>query len=212
MKKIIIISLIIISLFTLRVQGQIDIYYHVPFIPQPTRVSCWSTSIAMILWWRDNEDAQACLVDALTPEDVALNLGYFNQYFLTGLDGDDATPLNEYGFNTVQPMSFPVETLVSYLRHGPVWVAYEGCKNPLANCGHAVVLVGIRGDGRPENTVVILHDPDAGTGVYPNLGVRDREMRYEEFIERLNHFALRRSGERILFLAYLRRAGNLSSF
>jgi len=196
--------LIIVSGLSLRAQTPVDIYYHVPFIPQPTSVSCWSSSIAMILWWRDNEDAQMCLMDALTPEEVALNIGYFEQYFKTGLDGDDATPLNDYGFITVQPMSFPIATLVSFLRHGPVWVAYEGCQNPLSNCGHAVVLVGIRGDGTPVNTTVFLHDPDDGSGTYPNLGVRDREMDYNEFIERLNHFALRRSGQEILFLAYLR--------
>jgi hypothetical protein len=164
----------------------------------------------MILWWRDNEDAQMCLVDALTPEQVAANIGYFREYFKTGLDSYDATPLEYYNFETVQPMSFPVETLAGFLRNGPVWVAYNGCTNPLTSCGHAVVLVGMRGDGTPEHTVVILHDPDAGTGVYPNLGVRDREMPFNEFVQRLNSRAVPLisqpggSSHPLLFLAYPR--------
>jgi len=210
MKKKITFCLLLISLFSFRVQSQIDIYHFVPFIPQPTGFSCWSASIAMILWWRDNEDAQMCLVDALTPEQVAANIGYFREYFTTGLGNYDATPLEFYNFETVQPMSFPVETLAGYLRIGPVWVAYNGCANPLTDCGHAVVLVGMRGDGTPEHTVVIMHDPDAGTGVYPNLGVRDREMPFNEFVQRLNARAVPLitqpggSSRPLLFLAYPR--------
>ncbi len=210
MKKKIIILLLIISGFTLRAQTPVDIYYHVPFIPQPTNVSCWSSSIAMILWWRDNEGAQMSLVDALTPEQVATDIGYWNEHFREGMDSFDTEPLEEYGFVTVPPMSFPVETLVSYLEHSPLWVAYYGCANPLDTCGHAVVLVGMQGDGTPEHTDVILHDPDDGSGIYPNLGVRDRVMPYQEFIDRLNARAIDMMGyERpedgaMNFLAYLR--------
>jgi hypothetical protein len=211
MKKKIIILLLIISGFGLRAQTPVDIYYHVPFIPQPTSVSCWSTSIAMIIWWRENEDAQMCLADALTPEEVERNLPFFEYYFGQGLSSYDAGPLEYYNLVPVQPSSFPVETFVNYLRHGPLWAAYFGCTNPVENCGHAVVVVGIRGDGTPENTVVILHDPDAGTGVYPNLGVRDREMPYNEFILRLNERALERlshpeaESSPVNFLAYPRQ-------
>jgi hypothetical protein len=189
MKKKIIFCLLIISLLNLRAQSQIDIYHFVPFVPQPTSVSCWSASLAMILWWRDNQDAQMCLADALTPEQVADNLGYWQQYFQDGMDAYDTYPFQVFNFVTVPPMSFPVETLAGFLQNGPLWVAYYGCTNPLDTCGHAVVLVGMRGDGTPENTLVILHDPDAGTGTYPNLGVRDREMAYTEFIQRLNERA-----------------------
>jgi hypothetical protein len=210
MKKIIIVFLFVATGFSLRAQTPVDIYYHVPFIPQPDSVACWSSSIAMILWWRDNRDAQMSLVDALTPEQVALNIGYWKEHFRTGLDAFDTAPLEWYGFETVPPSSFPVETLADYLEHSPMWVAYNGCANPLDTCGHAVVLVGMHGDGTPEHTDVILHDPDDGSGIYPNLGVRDRVMPYVEFIERLNSRAIDMQGyERpedgaMHFLAFLR--------
>jgi hypothetical protein len=211
MKKKILIFLLVVAGFSLRAQTPVDIYYHVPFIPQPTNTSCWSSSIAMILWWRENEDAQMSLMDALTPEDVERNLPFFEFYFGHRLSSYDPAPLEYYNFISVQPSSFPVETFVDFLNHGPLWAAYFGCEDPLENCGHVVVVVGIRGDGTPENTVVILHDPDAGTGVYPNLGVRDREMPYNEFIQRLNERALERlsnpaAGNRTVnFLAYPRQ-------
>lgn len=210
MKKKIIVFLVILCGLANKAQCQIDIYHYVPFIPQPTAASCWSASIAMILWWRDNTNEQMCLIDALTPEDVAANMDYWNQYFYDGLSSFDANPFDVYNFVTIQPMSFPVETLADLLRHGPLWVAYYGCTNPLQNCGHAVVLIGMRGDGTPENTTVILHDPDDGSGNYPNLGERDREMPYAEFIERLNARALNRlsqpeaANNAVNFLAYPR--------
>lgn len=188
----------------------IDIYYHVPFIPQPTGASCWSTSIAMILWWRDNEDAQASLADALTPAQVALNIGYWRQHFSDRLPRTDSRPLDYWGFEGVAPSSFTPSTLAGWLDNGPMWAAYFGCANPVTNCGHAVALVGMRGDGTPDGTVVIIHDPDDGTGVYPNLGVRDRQMSFTEFVERLNNRALNTlpsSGvitQQVNFLAYLK--------
>ncbi|MCI4670726.1 MAG: hypothetical protein MRZ79_21505 [Bacteroidia bacterium] len=190
-----------------------DIYYHVPFIPQPTGAACWATSIAMILWWRDNEDAQMCLQDALTPAQVAGNLSYWNQYFTNGLSSYDGRALPALGFERIAPQSFEVSTLAEWLNtYGPMWVAYFGCTNPVSNCGHAVVLVGLKGDGTPGGTKVILHDPDDGTGTYPNLGVRDREMTYTEFIQRLDNRALDRldrpaaQNNQVTFLAHLRRS------
>ena len=159
MKKLLFALFLLVSITASQAQQSIDIYHHVPFIPQPTNVSCWSTSISMILWWRDNEDAQMSLVDALTPSQVAQNSGYWAQYFNNGLSSYDSGPLDFWGFESVQPMSFPVTTLISYLRKGPVWVAYNGCSNPTTNCGHAVVLIGIRGDGTPDGTTVITSRP-----------------------------------------------------
>jgi hypothetical protein len=211
MKKIIILFLFVAAGISLRAQTPVDIYYQVPFIPQPTGVSCWSSSIAMILWWRANREAQACLMDALTPQEVERNLPFWEEYFGSGLSSFDGNPLDYYNLVPVQPSSFPVETFADYLRHGPLWAAYFGCTNPVQNCGHVVVVVGMHGDGTPENTIVILHDPDDGTGVYPNLGVRDREMPYEEFIFRLNERALERlthpeaDTNPVNFLAYPRQ-------
>jgi len=150
-------------------------------------------------------------MDALTPQEVEINLPFFEEYFGDGLSSFDPFPLEFYSLVPVQPSSFPVETFVNYLNHGPLWAAYFGCPNPVQNCGHAVVVVGIHGDGTPENTVVVIHDPDDGSGSYPNLGVRDREMPYEEFIFRLNERAQERlthpeaEDNPVNFLAYPRQ-------
>ena len=189
MKKTLFVLFFLGSMFASQAQQSYDIYHHVPFIPQPTGVSCWSTSIAMILWWRDNENAQQCLVDALTPAQVAAANAYWNQHFVNGLDGFDSRPLRTWGFVEVPPSSFDVSTFASWLNRSPVWVAYNGCTNPLTSCNHAVVVIGLRGDGTPNGTKVIIHDPDDGSGTYPNLGNRDREMTFSQFVQRLNNRA-----------------------
>ena len=136
MKRIISIIILLGALQGVWAQS-VDIYHHVPFIPQPTGSSCWSSSIAMILWWRDATDAQQCLADALTPAQVAAADSYWQQHFRSGLDAFDSRPLQTWGFVEVQPSSFDVAAFASWLRHSPVWVAYNGCTNPLTRCNHA---------------------------------------------------------------------------
>jgi len=180
-----------------KVKDKVDIYHFVPFIPQPTSVSCWSASLAMILWWCENEKTQSCLQEALTPQQVATNIKYFQQFFGTGgkrgLNSFDAQPLSHYGFvrMPVEMVSQPAEYYIDLIKNGPVWIAYEGCTNPVTRCGHAVVMVGMKGDGTFDGTNVIIHDPDDGSGAYPNLGVRDRAMTLAEFEQRLTNRILR---------------------
>ena len=178
---------------------KIDVYHHVPFIPQPTSVSCWSTSLAMLLWYCDNEKSQSSNLVAISPEEVATNIKYYNQFFGTGGSGGlpvfDNKPFEFYGLTKINTdlTSNPVQYFEDIINKGPIWVGYEGCANPALNCGHAVVWVGLRGDGTHDGTNVILHDPDDGTGKYPNLGVRDREMTLTEFENRLSHRVIDRT-------------------
>lgn len=223
MKKLILLGLLLsYTIMTMAQQGKkiaqtsknvVDIYHHVPFIPQPTNVSCWSTSLAMILWWCDNEKSQTCLQEALTPQQVATNINYFQQFFGTGGNGGlpvfDNHPLDYYGLVKISTelTSHSINYYIDLIKKGPVWVAYEGCANPAVRCGHAVVWVGMKGDGTETGTKVIIHDPDDGSGKYPNLGVRDREMTLLEFEERLANRAYDRTKNNgnvahLNFLAY----------
>ena len=172
-------------------QNATDIYYHVPFIPQPNGLFCWSSSISMILWWKENDDAQMCLKDALTPEDVAIHNDWWQKWFPEGLNYSDQRPFKKWGFVTLAPSSFTIEKFKGMLEQSPLWICYNPCANPLQPCGnHAVVIVGMKGDGTEAGTTLIIHDPDDGSGVYPNSGVRDNNMPYSEFIKRLDTLAL----------------------
>jgi hypothetical protein len=53
-----------------------------------------------------------------------------------------------------------------------------------------VVWVGLKGNGTHEGTKVIVHDPDDGSGQYPNKGIRNYEMTLKEFEERLAYLAI----------------------
>ncbi|MFZ2899976.1 MAG: papain-like cysteine protease family protein [Saprospiraceae bacterium] len=204
MKKIIILTISFILSIQAVGQDKYNIYHYVPFIPQPDNTSCWSASIAMILWWRDNKDANACLPDALTPEQVRLiaTFKYWSNYF-SGLPADDIRTLRLFGFETISPQSFTLETFANYLDKSPIWVAWDGCDKPF-QCNHAVVIVGLKGDGTANGTSIIYHDPDDGSQVYPNLGERDVKKTYSEFIQRLNRRALSFSSGNIHFIAYLK--------
>jgi len=221
MKKSVIskVSLLLICLgITINVSAQqpFKIYYDVPFIPQPTNVYCWSSSIAMILWWKQNEHEQASTQESLTPTQVAVYNDWWNYWFPKGLDYKDQRPFEAWKFTTLAPQSMTLDGFRDILSNSPIWIAYDGCTNPLANCGHSVVVVGATSDGTEAGTTLFINDPDDGSGVYPNKGVRDRKMLYTEFTQRMEHWATRvidfdrsqNGGEQkhsINFMAYIPR-------
>jgi len=172
-------------------QHPFKIYHDVPFIPQPNDVFCWSTSIAMILWWKQNEKEQACSQESLTPTQVAMYHDWWSYWFPKGLDVTDQQPFQQWKFTTLAPQSLTLDGFRDILEQSPIWIAYDGCTNPLVACGHAVVIVGATSDGTEEGTTVYIHDPDDGSGVYPNKGVRDNKMKYTEFVDRQASRAIR---------------------
>ncbi len=131
---------------------EIDIvYWDVPLIPQPKSMSCWATSAAMVMAWRDNNPS-------MKPKDVVTGKGKWENYFKnnTGL------PVNELGFGTakqffdslgLEPLPkqcFTPQGLAGFLDSGPIWVAVPG---------HAVVITGMWGDGTSEGTTVYVNNP-----------------------------------------------------
>lgn len=127
------------------------VFWDVPLIPQPKSMSCWVTSAAMVLAWRDNNPK-------LSPNEIVKGHGKWENYFKnnTGL------PVSELGFGTAREFfdslgltplpkqCYTPEGFASYMTSGPLWVAVPG---------HAVVVTGVWGDGTPDGTMVYVNNP-----------------------------------------------------
>src|SRR5262249_13557914 len=122
----------------------LDVTVDVSLIPQPTDVSCWAASLAMIV------SARALV--SIDPQTVVAR---------AGMDIDTS-----YGWNEIQgavttwdlieegPRSaMPAEWARLLKQWGPIWVVEVGAPY------HAVVLGGVRGDGTPEGTEVTIYNP-----------------------------------------------------
>jgi hypothetical protein len=118
--------------------------YSVPLVPQPTAVSCWAAALTMVVSNRDSA--------SYAPESIAeaakmdLNTGY-------GWS-DISNAVSAWNLSTEGPVS----ALPSYwagllASSGPLWIVEVGAPY------HAVVVVGINGDGTPEGTTVTVNNP-----------------------------------------------------
>ena len=143
-------------------------------IAQPTALSCWATSAAMVLGWRDNM--------SLTVESIA-EIG--GRSTATGLDpaqvGQFATDM---GMTAEAPQSYTIAAFRQLIaRNGPLWV---GAAVPGL---HAIVVTGLYDDGN--DVFVRITDPwdrAVGTpgapGAYANThGTGSRYiMRWGDFV------------------------------
>lgn len=115
-----------------------------PLIPQPTAVSCWAASLAMLVSVRE--------LASTTPQDIAAE---------AGMDVDTG-----YGWGEIQhavaawnlveegPRSaMPDEWARLLDEWGAIWVVETGAPY------HAVVLAGVHGNGQPDETYVTVHNP-----------------------------------------------------
>jgi hypothetical protein len=124
----------------------VDVYYPVAGMSQPTDHSCWATSFAVVINYRDGSN--------LTPADVSNAVGVdisaveswsdvtnAAQYF--GLQESASACMNVQGWT---------QLLMSY---GPLWIC-------ISNGSHAVVVNGAQGDGTEDGTTFYVTDPWAG--------------------------------------------------
>jgi hypothetical protein len=124
------------------------IYGDVPLIGQPTTLSCWATSAAMMVAWRDQ-----VYVD---PSEIAREAGYWELYAngTEGLDFDDMAFWNRYGIVREPHQNYSVASLYNLLdTYGALVVSSE------VPTGHFRVVYGISGDGTPEGTDLLINDP-----------------------------------------------------
>ncbi len=123
------------------------IYGDVPLIGQPTTMSCWATSAAMMVAWRDK-----VYVD---PAQIAAEAGYWAQYQANnGLPFADRAFWDRYGIVAEPPQSYTVSKFKDLLdQYGALVVSSE------VPTGHFRVVTGISGDGTPAGTSLFINDP-----------------------------------------------------
>jgi ABC-type bacteriocin/lantibiotic exporter with double-glycine peptidase domain len=123
----------------------------VPLIPQPTDVSCWAASLSMVLSYRDSKSYAPESVASTAGMDVTSGYGW----------GEIANAVSTWGLRTEGPACGLPEYWAGLLSsYGPIWIVEVG------NPNHAVVVVGVNGDGTQEGTTVTLNNPWP-----PNSGV-----------------------------------------
>lgn len=147
-------------------EAQPPILHKVPFIPQPTKTTCWAASTAMMT------RSTVAAVKAKTPSDMwdddngLYNSSASDQAIVTGQRYGDI-----HGLRCNAPMSYSVGALTSMLRRGPVmfdmlWSVADYTSGA-GSAGHMIVVVGLRGDGdgAGAGTTLRIQDPWA-----PNKG------------------------------------------
>ena len=122
----------------------VDVLLQVELISQPTLSSCWAASLAMLVSYRDQVSTTADAIAARAGMDTVTGYNWekIHQAVLAWelLEAGPACALPDYWANLLQSM-------------GPLWVV------EIDKVAHAVVLVGLSGDGTPENTTVVLNNP-----------------------------------------------------
>lgn len=177
--------------------SNISIMHDVPFMGQPTISSCWATSMAMIMLYCINQRegiSPINLAKART-EDERVNTicriaeidGEESPCTGHGLLADSSFPIGRFHFHRIQDQTLAnneesVRSFARQLESGPILVGYNSCHPCKRASGHMSVVIGMEGDGNPETTFVILHDPDDGGGRYPNNGLPFSRKKYSWFV------------------------------
>lgn len=122
---------------------QLSINQPVSLVPQPTDVTCWAASIAM-------------LTDK-TVDDVVTAAG------MTTTDGYGWSEIQHavsvHGLNEIGPACGGPDYFASYLERSPLWIVEVGAPY------HAVVLSGLNGGGSWDDTTATVYNPwPPGTG------------------------------------------------
>jgi ABC-type bacteriocin/lantibiotic exporter with double-glycine peptidase domain len=127
-----------------------SLWYDVPLVPQPNKLSCWAASMSMLLsYYRgQSSDPEGMAQEIGTSlrtsyswgllEKVKNHFGFQEIVLPSGCGVTDTTPKQWY----------------EWLRsHGPLWVSIVG------NPAHAIVVQGISGDYSPEGTTIAVLNP-----------------------------------------------------
>jgi ABC-type bacteriocin/lantibiotic exporter with double-glycine peptidase domain len=120
-----------------------NVVYQVPGMSQPTPMSCWATSFAMLINYTQGSD--------ISPKDVADKVGRDIEHgddnatdhqvaTAFGLSVDGCTCMNIDGWGTM------------LTNHGPLYIGINGNT-------HAILVTGMTSDGTPEGTTFFINDP-----------------------------------------------------
>lgn len=138
-----------------------------PFIPQPTAMTCWAASTAMLT------KTSVPAVMMKTPSDIADATGAYNYSNTSDAVTESLRYAKIHNLRFVPPMSWSPQMLRSYLVGSPLmfdtlWDV-EGYLTPVQGSpgqyrgspGHMILAVGIRGSGNPDGygTTLRIYDP-----------------------------------------------------
>jgi Astacin (Peptidase family M12A)/Papain-like cysteine protease AvrRpt2 len=126
-----------------------DIRYNVQLVPQPTSMSCWAASAAMVYGWLRHV--------RINVDDIRNRVGVWRNFpaeLVSGLQPNDTRIFRQLHFCCEAPMCYTVEGFVGLIEsYGPIWVA-GAVPGP-----HVRVVYGAYGDGTPTGTRLLVHDP-----------------------------------------------------
>jgi hypothetical protein len=126
-----------------------DVRYNVQLVPQPTSMSCWAASAAMVYGWLRNVRVNV--------DEIRNAVGVWRSFpveLRTGLQPNDVRIFKQLHFCCEAPMCYTVDGFRNLLQsYGPLWVA-GAVPGP-----HVRVVYGMYGDGTPSGTRVLVHDP-----------------------------------------------------
>jgi hypothetical protein len=124
---------------------QISIDFQVELITQSTGVSCWAAALAMVVSFRDQASYAAEEVASRASMDIKRGYGW----------NDIRYAVSTWQLKEEGPMCAMPDYWAGLLQtNGPLWVV------EVANPGaHAIVLIGMHGDGTPEGTSVTVNNP-----------------------------------------------------
>lgn len=136
--------------------GDLYVYFPVPLVPQPTTVSCWVASLTMVIDYRDQMSYDPAYVAQAAGMDVNTGYGWNSIRWA----------VQTWGLIEEGPVSTTPAGWAQMLQNwGPIWIVEVGAPY------HAVVVIGIMGDGTPENTWVLVNNPWP-----PNSGVVEYKL------------------------------------
>lgn len=142
----------------------LDVSVEVYLIPQPTDVSCWAASLAMVVSARENASILPQTIASQAGMDVDTGYGWTDiQHAVVAWD------LIEEGPRSVMPEEW-ARLLEIW---GPIWIVEVGAPY------HAVVLGSVSGDGTPDGTYVTIYNPwPPGVGVVENKTFFDFDQEF----------------------------------
>jgi hypothetical protein len=138
--------------------AQMAINQSVQLVAQPTDVTCWAASIAMLT--------------GKTVDDVVDEAG------MTTTDGygwgDIQRAVSAHGLNEIGPACGGPDYFARYLERSPLWIVEVGAPY------HAVVLAGLNGGGQWDDTMATIYNPwPPGSGVVETKTFADFAQEYE---------------------------------
>lgn len=126
----------------------------VPFFRQPDALTCWAAAAAMMYSWHHGESA--LIDDILKRISTRWSDMFEAKQPIPNVQLPDL--MRDLGLTGEAPASYLPRGIDRLLQSGPLWVVAD---EDLTTNGmtHAEIVTGIVGDGTPDKTKVLIHDP-----------------------------------------------------